>query len=86
MTRSLLQRLADLPGVEQAPSQFNGSPALWIDGREFVVPDDIKVLAVDSLAHRVVPAAGLRLERGRAREIVKAIVTEISVPVTGPTS
>lgn len=57
-----------------------------IDGREFVVPDDIKVLAVDSLAHRVVPAAGLRLERGRAREIVKAIVTETSVPVTGPTS
>ncbi|MEA2446715.1 MAG: MoxR-like ATPase [Actinomycetota bacterium] len=54
-----------------------------IDGREFVVPDDIKVLAVDSLAHRVVPAAGLRLERGRAREIVKAIVTETSVPVTG---
>jgi MoxR-like ATPase len=57
-----------------------------IDGREFVVPDDIKVLAVDSLAHRVVPAAGLRLERGRAREIVKAIVAETSVPVTSSTT
>jgi hypothetical protein len=28
--------LAELPGVEQRPSQFHGEPALWIDGREFV--------------------------------------------------
>jgi hypothetical protein len=32
----LLRRLADLPGVDQRPSQFNGEPALWIDGREFL--------------------------------------------------
>ena len=29
-------RLAELPDVEQRPSQFHGEPALWIDGREFV--------------------------------------------------
>lgn len=32
----LLARLADLPDVEQRPSQFHGEPAFWIDGREFV--------------------------------------------------
>jgi hypothetical protein len=32
----LFARLAELPGVEQRPSQFHGEPALWIDGREFV--------------------------------------------------
>jgi hypothetical protein len=32
----LLARLAELPDVEQRPSQFHGEPALWIDGREFV--------------------------------------------------
>jgi hypothetical protein len=32
----LLTRLAELPGVEQRPSQFHGEPAFWIDGREFV--------------------------------------------------
>ena len=31
-----MARLAELPGVEQRPSQFHGEPALWIDGREFV--------------------------------------------------
>ena len=55
-----------------------------IDGRDYVVPDDVKSLAVDALAHRVVLAAGLRLERGRARQIVQDIVHNTSVPVTGP--
>jgi Family of unknown function (DUF5519) len=32
----LLARLAELPGVEQRPSQFHGEPAFWIDGREVV--------------------------------------------------
>lgn len=36
MTGELLARLAELPGVEQRPSQFNGEPAFWIDGREFI--------------------------------------------------
>jgi hypothetical protein len=36
MNEQLLARLAELPGVEQRPSQFHGEPAFWIDGREFV--------------------------------------------------
>jgi Luciferase len=36
MTDELISRLAELPGVEQRPSQFHDEPALWIDGREFV--------------------------------------------------
>ncbi|HEX2287216.1 MAG TPA: luciferase family protein [Gaiellaceae bacterium] len=36
MTEELMATLAELPGVEQRPSQFHGEPALWIDGREFV--------------------------------------------------
>lgn len=34
--KQLLARLAELPGVEQRPSQFHGEPAFWIDAREFV--------------------------------------------------
>ncbi len=56
-----------------------------IDGRDYVVPDDVKTLAVAALAHRVVPAAGLRLEPGRAREVVKEVVDGTPVPVTGVT-
>jgi hypothetical protein len=36
MNDRLIARLAELPGVEQRPSQFHGEPALWIGGREFV--------------------------------------------------
>ena len=54
-----------------------------LDGRDYVVPDDVKSLAADALGHRVVAAAGLRLERGKAREIVRNIVAETPVPVTG---
>jgi Family of unknown function (DUF5519) len=36
MNEQLLARLAELPGVEQRPSQFHGEPAFWIDGHEFV--------------------------------------------------
>ena len=53
-----------------------------IDGREFVVPDDVKRLAVPVLAHRVRPVAGLRLEPGRATSAVEEIVAQTSVPTT----
>ena len=55
-----------------------------IQGRDFVVPDDVKALAVASLAHRVVPGAGLRLQRGAVARVVAAIVENTPVPVTGP--
>jgi MoxR-like ATPase len=54
-----------------------------LQGRDFVVPDDMKALAGPCLAHRVLPVAGLRLERGRAGQVVQDIVDQTSVPVTG---
>ena len=33
---TLLDELRRLPDVEEAPSQFHGETAFWIDGREFV--------------------------------------------------
>jgi MoxR-like ATPase len=54
-----------------------------LDARDYVLPDDVKSLAVSALAHRMVPAAGMRLDRGRGAEIVKEIVAKTRVPVTG---
>lgn len=54
-----------------------------IQGRDFVVPDDVKALVVASLSHRVVPGAGLRLERGAVARLVQGIVDGTEVPVTG---
>ena len=53
-----------------------------LDGREYVVPDDVKSLAVRALAHRIVPAAGFRLERGHTVQILSQVVESTAVPVT----
>ncbi|MDQ3940622.1 MAG: MoxR family ATPase [Actinomycetota bacterium] len=53
-----------------------------LEGRDYVTPDDIKVLAVPSLAHRVLPSAGLRLEPGVATATMKEIIEATPVPVT----
>jgi MoxR-like ATPase len=53
-----------------------------IAGREYVVPDDVKALAVASLAHRIVPVAGLRLERNSTTELIEEVVSATPVPVS----
>jgi hypothetical protein len=39
----LMQRLRDMPDVEERGSQFGDMPAFWIDGREFVHFHDDRV-------------------------------------------
>ena len=53
--------------------------AALADGREYVVPDDVKRLAVAALAHRVIPREtdGSALD---AEAIVRAIVQDTPVP------
>lgn len=57
-----------------------------IESRDFVIPDDVKALAVPALAHRILPAAGLRLEHGRSNELMAQIVERTPVPVTATPS
>ena len=53
-----------------------------VDGREFVVPDDVKSLAVPALAHRVMAAPGLRFDPSSKDDVVRQIVDQTPVPVT----
>src|SRR5207247_9714547 len=59
------------------------------DGRDFLVPDDVKRLAVPALAHRVLVRArtaatadGVRADTSLsdADQVIRAIVQEIAVP------
>jgi len=64
---------------------FRASQALaCIEGRDFVVPDDVRSLAVPCLAHRVVPVDRLRLDPGAASdpadELVAELVERLPVP------
>ncbi len=52
----------------------------WIRGREYVTPDDIKMLAVPALAHRMVLHPSARMSGHSGREIVTEIVRRLAVP------
>jgi MoxR-like ATPase len=55
-----------------------------IRGREYVIPDDVKAVAPDVLAHRIL-CKGLNLLRqsGSAGEIIAKILDEVPVPLGG---
>ncbi len=61
---------------------YQASKALAaIRGRSFVIPDDVKHLAVPALAHRLIARTEARL-RGRSAEgIVEELVSSVPVPV-----
>jgi MoxR-like ATPase len=52
-----------------------------IQGREFVVPDDVKALAVPVLAHRLIVSLEARLRGRDAASIVEGILDTVPVPV-----
>jgi len=53
----------------------------FVSGREYVVPDDIKLLAVPVLAHRVVGKSFLQAgEFGAAEAIIRDLVDRLRVP------
>ncbi|HVF18615.1 MAG TPA: MoxR family ATPase [Mycobacteriales bacterium] len=52
-------------------------------GREFVTPDDVKALAVQVLAHRVLPAMGVEPQRRRAIRAIVDVVSTVPVPMGG---
>jgi MoxR-like ATPase len=51
-----------------------------LHGRDFVLPDDIKALAVPALCHRVVLAPGAEIEGLTAESVVRQIVDQVAVP------
>jgi len=52
-----------------------------IRGRSYVIPDDIKYLAIPALAHRLVAKTEARLRGRSAVEIIKEILSKLPVPV-----
>jgi len=57
-----------------------GQTRAAILGRDYVLPDDIKVLALPALAHRVIPGPAARLRDVTADRIVQGVVEQVAVP------
>jgi len=59
----------------------SGQALAALRGREYVLPDDIKYLAVPVLAHRLILKEEERLRGTSQEDVVKQIMGRISVPV-----
>ncbi|MFN4216804.1 MAG: AAA family ATPase [Brevinematales bacterium] len=55
-----------------------------LNGRDYVIPEDIKTLAVDVLKHRLVLRSETRLKNIDARAIIERILNNIPVPMEQP--
>ncbi|WP_312875381.1 AAA family ATPase [Allocatelliglobosispora scoriae] len=51
-----------------------------LDGRDYVLPDDLQALAVPVLAHRIIPTADSQLSRRTTDAIVADLVHRLPVP------
>jgi MoxR-like ATPase len=51
-----------------------------IEGRSYVLPDDIKRLAVPTLAHRLIVGSAARIREVDARDIVDELLEKLPVP------
>jgi MoxR-like ATPase len=51
-----------------------------LEGRDYVLPDDLQNLAVPVLAHRIIPTAEAQLSRRTTDSIVADLVTRLALP------
>ena len=86
VARRITSSMAELPiflAVATQPSAMARASvaSALIDGRMFVVPDDIKRLTIPVLSHRVVTKGYIQGDsRGAAEGIIMQLVDEVSVP------
>ena len=51
-----------------------------LDGRDFVIPDDVQALALPVLAHRLLPSAEALVARQLPEQVMAAIVGQVPLP------
>jgi MoxR-like ATPase len=75
----------DLGASPRATLALYQSAQAWaaIQGRDYVLPDDVKFLAPHVLTHRMMLSSQAQLRGRRPEELVAAIVGTVPVPVEG---
>ena len=51
-----------------------------LDGRDYVIPDDVKALALPALRHRVILSPAAEIEGRRVEEAISALIEHIEAP------
>jgi MoxR-like ATPase len=57
-----------------------GRAIALINGRDYVIPDDVKTFSVEALAHRLILKPEHILERTDEKEVVKEVISKVPVP------
>lgn len=52
-----------------------------IDGRDFVLPDDIKTFAMPALVHRLILKPDLWMKKNAAEDVIESILNQVPVPL-----
>lgn len=69
------------PGPRASIWLYKGGRALaYVEGRDFVLPDDVKRLAIPVLAHRVKVKPEYEVEGVKPEDLVKKALEEVGVP------
>jgi len=59
-----------------------GQALAALQGRDFVIPDDIKLLAEATLAHRIIVSPSARIKNVDTRAVVREVLDQVPVPGT----
>src|SRR6185436_4630791 len=51
-----------------------------VNGRDYVIPDDVKALAESALAHRVIIGPAARIKNVDSRSVIRDILAHLPVP------
>ena len=60
---------------------YAAKASAFLDGRDYVIPDDVKKVAPAVLAHRLLLKAEYELEGVNTKEIIREVLEETEVPV-----
>jgi MoxR-like ATPase len=66
----------------RAVEQMGDAARAWamLDGRDYVLPDDVKMLAEPVFGHRLVPTTDARIRDRTADEILREVLRSVTVP------
>jgi MoxR-like ATPase len=51
-----------------------------LEGRDYVIPDDVKVLAIPALRHRVVLSPAAEIDGRKTDEVIQAVIEKVEAP------
>ncbi|GAA0125171.1 AAA family ATPase [Clostridium senegalense] len=52
-----------------------------ISGRDYVIPEDVKALAVSVMAHRIVLKSEINVEKDKANNVINLILSTVKTPI-----